>query len=342
MNCEPDTSWKVAYVVSEKNIRLSAQLIDATTGNHIWAERYDREFADVFALQDEITQSIVGSIAPQIGDAEMEKRRQLRGSDTNAYHLALRARWLIRSGFNNNNVEEREEGMRLAQKAISLDPSCVLAHKCIAEYHRFEIIYAGLRPRQHTLQAARDSAEGVLLLDRNDAFGFYCLGTAKFYEGYYDDAISDLEQAHRLNPNDPFALTFLSWIKALCGLNAEAIENADLAMRLCPRNNIVIGSTNFARSLVAFQQRDYELAVQTARRSIQAYPGAPMRYSVLAASLIELGKKEEAIEAVRQLRARRPEFLKALFKGEYTVFRNADENQRYTSTVRKAAAPLDD
>ena len=325
-----------------QNIRFTAQLIDATSGNHIWAERYDREFKDVFALQDEITQSIVGSVAPEIGDAEMGRRTQLRGSDTNAYDLALRARGLIRSGFEDDNAEKRSEGVMLAQDAISRDPSCVLAHKCLAEHHRLEIIYASSRPRQQSLKAAKESAESVLLLDRNDPFGFYCLGTAKFYKGSYDDALADLEQSHRLNPTDPFPLMFMSWIKALCGLNTEAIANADLALRLCPRNNVVIGSTNFARSLVAFQKRDYEEAVQTARRSIQAHSAAPMRYGVLAASLIELGKHEEAADAIRQLRAKRPEFLNALFKGDYTVFRNTEENERFVSTVRKAAAHLEE
>jgi TolB-like protein/Tfp pilus assembly protein PilF len=285
-----------------ERVRISVQLIEAETGGHIWAERYDRRLEDIFALQDEITLSVVGAIEPSLRDAEIERVGRKRPDSLDAYDLVLRA-------FPHAYVampEEAAKALPLLEQALKLDPSYAGAHAMIAWCHQVLFMRAGYKEEDCT--AAIRHARAAINLGRDDATA---LALAAFVIGLlaFDRtaALQAFERAHALSPSSSFALLFGSIILAYADEAERAIDWAERALRVSPFDRLAY-IPQHAIAIAHFVRGRYEEAAQAARLAVQHNPSLSVTQSFLVAALAKLGRMEEAKAAARQVIALQPSF----------------------------------
>jgi adenylate cyclase len=189
-------------------VRVTAQLIDATTGSHIWAERYDRELDDIFALQDEITETIVAAVEPELGAVERERAGRRPPGNLDAWGLYQRGLWHFYADPTRCGMDEAK---RLFQRACELDPGFAAAYAELAWTHESDI-HRGLTddPEASLEQAAR-AAEKAVALDARDAAGRCALGRVHIFRRAYDKAIAEMEEAVGLNTSFDRAFTVSAW-----------------------------------------------------------------------------------------------------------------------------------
>jgi TolB-like protein/tetratricopeptide (TPR) repeat protein len=288
-------------------VRITAQLIDATTGAHVWAERYDRRLDDIFALQDEITLSIVGAIEPSLRDAEIERVRRKRPDSLDAYDLVLRATphiYMVMPG-------EAMKAVPLLEEALALDPGYAGAHGLLAWCHEVLFVRAGCK-EENRLAAIRH-ARAAVSLGRDDATAL-ALGAfvIAMVEHDRDTAIESFEQALALSPSSSYALFLGCAVLAYAGEAERAIDWGTRALRISPFDRLAF--TPFHALAVAhFMRGRYEEAANAARRAIQFNPNFSVSHSFLAAALAKLGRIEEAKAAAAQVLALDPSFSSSPF-----------------------------
>ena len=225
---------------SSNRIRVTGQLIDTLTGNHIWAERYDRVLEDIFAVQEELTQAIVGAIAPQIESTEQSKAIRKRPSNLTAYEIALRARAHAFEGYDKTDRALIDQSIREAKEALAVDSNCVPALLVLARSHVNALVMQLSPDRDHSLREVTWAVTRAIELDDSDAYGHALRGyiTSLTREGdRYPSALADVHKAHTLNPNDPGVLRFLAMLEVQVGEGHQAIEHLHQALRLSPRQS---------------------------------------------------------------------------------------------------------
>ena len=276
-------------------VRVSAQLIDALTGRHVWAERYDRDLKDVFAAQDELTEAIVGAVAPSFVSAEARRLERKPPESFDAWDYAMRGNWhLARRGKG-----DIAEAKRLFETALEIDPRSNMALSGLAMTLGWMINFgwtddiAGARATAHAL------ARRAVDLDENDAWSHAALGLSSFYMNDLDAAGEACRRALELNPNLAAAEGWLGVVLSWRGDYDEAMLHAEKAIRLSPRDIHSIGT--FARTCAEFGAGRYEQAVQWARKTIDVTPEFPAAWLYLAISLGLLNRLDEARAVKDQL-----------------------------------------
>jgi len=206
-------------------VRITAQLIDAATGNHVWAERYDRELEDIFAVQDEITQNIVATIGPELASAEMQRARRKDPSSLDAWDCTIRAMW----HFARATHGDMEEARRFALRAIEMDPGTAPAFGILAFTHLRGVVNGWSKTPSQSIQEAYEAARKAVALDGRDANAHWALGTANLFRRRFEDAFSSYETAIDLDPNNAAAHGGLGSALAYAGRTEPkfsiAIEN---------------------------------------------------------------------------------------------------------------------
>lgn len=172
---------------ANNRVRITARLIEAVTGNHLWAERYDRELEDVFAVQDEITQNVVATIAPELIAAETARARRKSPDNLDAWDYYLRAMWHYQRQTRENNVE----AMRLAEHATRLDPDVASDFSVLALCHLVDALYAWSESRDQSLAAGLEAAKRAVARDNGDAVANASLGLANLYLRRHDVRVKD-------------------------------------------------------------------------------------------------------------------------------------------------------
>ncbi|MGO9360561.1 MAG: winged helix-turn-helix domain-containing protein [Xanthobacteraceae bacterium] len=283
-------------------VRITGQLIDAEDGSHLWAERYDRDLGDVFALQDEITVSVVAAIEPNVRRAEIERVRRKRPDNLDAYDLLLRALPSVYTCM----PEGAAEGLPLLDAALAIEPSYALAHGFAAWAHQTIFIRDGLRPENR--DGAIRHAHAALEHGPGDAMA---LALAGFSIGMvaHDRKLADeaFAQALALSASCNFVCAFGCVPVAYGGEAARAIDWGERAIRLSPldaMNYIPQGIIGFGNFLLG----RYEDAVVAGRRAVQSNPGFSILHGWLAAPLAMLGRLDEARAAGERLLALDPGF----------------------------------
>lgn len=283
-------------------VRITGQLIDAADGSHLWAERYDRDLTDVFALQDEITLSVVSAIEPNLRRAEIERVRRKRPDNLDAYDLLLRAMPKIHTFM----PEGAAEALPLLDRALALEPTYALAHGFAAWAHQSIFIRGGLDPAHrdasicHAHAAIEHGPGDALAL----ALGGFSIGLLAHDRGL---AIAAFEQALALSASCAFVYAFGGAPVAYGGDAARAIDWGERAIRLSPRDAMscipqgIIGFGNFLLGR-------HEKAVEAGRRAVQMNPGFSILHGWLAMPLAMLGRLDEAKAAGARLRALDPGF----------------------------------
>ena len=264
-------------------VRITAQLVEVATGRRVWAERYDRDVADLFAVQDEVTQLIAATLIARVGDVEMERGRIGRTEDMEAYAAFVRARMLIYTLEKAANVEAQ----RLLLQVIQRDPHFSRAFGSLALTHLHEWRYGWVDDPEAALRQAKRRAREAVALDDLNPRGHAALGYVHFFTGNPELAVAEYERALRINPNDPDIMAEYADVLNYTGRPDLAARFIEQAKRLNPR---VPDWYLWYQGDILFSLERYEEAIATLERMRDPSQGRRL----LAASCALLGREAEA------------------------------------------------
>ena len=329
----------VRYVVegsvrhAGNRVRITAQLIDADTGHHLWADRYDRELADVFAVQDEIAQSIAGAIAPGIISAEIRHAQLKDPGQLGAWDRTMRAHRHIRRFTQSDLAEAR----RLLEEAIALDPTNSMALADLAFARHFEAVFGwGDGPAESHLGLG-EAARKAVAADDNDAMAHTSLAIFDLFSGRHGDGRRRLLRALDLDPNSVFARGYLGVSYAFTGDYELALQHCDHAIRLSPRDSLLIIWHLCKGWAALLSERDQE-AIEFTTEAVAANPEFPDNYAVLAAAHGHLGNRGEARTALNEFMRRSP-VLTAADERLNRPFGTSALRERFLEGLRLAGLP---
>ena len=284
-------------------VRVTAQLIDATTGNHIWAERYDRELDDIFALQDEITETIVAAIEPELGTVERERARRRPPENLDAWSSYQRGLWHLFDAVKRDSLAEAK---RLFQRACELDPGFAAAYAELAYTHVAEIMRGLTVDPDASLDEAADAAERAVALDARDPAARVALGRVLIFRHEYERAIGEMEAALGLNASYDRAFYCLGLAFLFGGKAEESISQFEMGIRLSPRSPM-LWAYWMMLGLAHINLQKYEEAAASFDKAIQQPNAAFMPFTYAAATLGQLGRVDEARSMFAEAKRRNPE-----------------------------------
>jgi TolB-like protein len=283
-------------------VRITGQLIDASTGAHVWADRYDRTFDDVFALQDEIALSAVGAIEPSLRRAEVERVKRKRPDSLDAYDLVLQAQPDVDSGM----PDRAAKALTLLRRALALDPAYALAHAFAAMCHHNRFLRAGLLEEDRS--ASIRHAQAAISHGQDDALALTFAGFSIGMDGHdRAAAFTAFEAALALSPSSALTFIFGSVILGWTGDADRAIAWGERGMRLSPFDSwgfAAFGSV----ALGHFLRGRYEESAKAAYKAVQSNPAHSINYVKLAAPLAKLGRLDEARAAAARALELHPAF----------------------------------
>lgn len=320
-------------------IRVTAQLIDALTGIHIWAEKYDRVLEDIFAVQEEVTQAIVAAMAPHIENFESQRVRALRPGNLNAYALAMRgwaAAWVA---FSEADKTARDEALKFAREALVIDPNCGTALRAIA-FTQWQHLYLNTTVRAtQALAEGVDAATHAIAIDPDDHIAYLWKGLFPLLAGQPEAGLADVRRAHELNPNDALTLAYLGMVEALCGDKQQGIKYATAALRLSPRDPARAVFLNLL-GWVYFCTGDYTSGANAAQRSIGVTPGFPPPHLCLVVNLVGVADITRAKTEFQVWCKLAPELVETRLGGRWL---SSDPKYRERATTfLRIAAELED
>ncbi|MBY3466031.1 adenylate cyclase [Rhizobium laguerreae] len=318
-------------------LRIAGQLIDTSTGTHLWADRFDGTLANVFDLQDQVASSIVGAITPKVEEAEIERAKRKPTESLDAYDYYLRGLAAFDRTVTNRSVID--EALRLFMEAIERDPEFAVAHARAAR------CYATRKSNGWMLHTADETAEATRLARRavelgwDDAvaltYGGYVIG---YVGGDLDDSAACIDRALFLNPNLAAALGVSSWVKACLGEPDKSVEHAALAMRLSPLDPRLF-AWQFNTGLAHFCAGHYDDAAAWAGKSLHHQPNYPSAMRVMAASQAMAGRLVQARETIARLCLMDPALRLSNLADVLPPFRRPDDRSRYIEALRMAGLP---
>jgi len=263
---------------SGNRLRITAQLVEAETGNHVWAERYDRDLGDIFAVQDEITERVVAAIEPELYAAENIRSRRKPPESLDAWECVIRAL----SYFSQSTPDAIAEAEALCRRAITIAPGYAQAHSFLAWALVRSATWAG--GIAAVLPAAAAEAQTALRLDERDPWGHLTYGVVLWRMRRPAQAERAFRRALELNPNFALACAYLGNALADLGAHNEAIENANRALRLSPNDRLVELRVFIVRTNVYFAAKRYGDATAEAGKMIERFPEIPGGHFLLVAT----------------------------------------------------------
>jgi TolB-like protein/Tfp pilus assembly protein PilF len=285
-------------------VRITAQLIDAATNNHIWADRYDGELTDVFALQDEITKKVVAAIEPRLLEAEGIRSQNRSRDDLGAWEMVIQANSL----FWRLTKTENEAAIALLKRAVERYPDYAPAHSMLA----FMMLVSGHLGWSVEEQAAA-LATRAAALDDNDPWAHLALGYAAFVRRQTGVATAEFRRAIALNPNFAAAYGYLGWALAFDGQSDQAIAHLEEAIRMSPHDpqNAVFNTGLAAAHYLAGR---YAKAVEYSSTALQQRSAFTAGYRIHCASLAQNGQIDEARAVLARLKELQPDVSIAWIK----------------------------
>jgi TolB-like protein/tetratricopeptide (TPR) repeat protein len=284
------------------SLRVTGQLIDASTGAHVWAERYDRRSDDIFALQDDIAQSVVGAIAPSVRRAEIDRVKRKRPDSLDAYDLVLRAQSDVDSGM----PAQVTRALVLLERALALEPDYALAHGNTAMCHHCLFLRGGLQEASRA--ASVRHARSAIIHGQDDALALTLAGFSIGMDGHdRAAAFTALEAALAISPSSALTYILGSVILGWGGEAERAIEWSERGMRLSPFDPWAFAAFD-AQAMSHFLRGRYDEACRAAYRSVQSNPAHSITYVQLAAALAKLGRLQEAKVAAARVLELHPTF----------------------------------
>ena len=324
----------VRYVVegsvrkSGEQVRITAQLNDVTTGSHIWAEHYDRDLTDVFGVQDDITESIVAAVEPQLYAAESFRARRKPPDSMDAWDLVMRALSFYWRVTRQDNVVAQA----LLEKAIAIDPNYGQALGVLATSQTFGA-HMGWADMATAIPIAERAALAAISADSEDPWAHNALGCVYLFTRRFDDSLSEFELALQLNPNFSLAQGYYGLALSYCGHWEEADLAAQRALRLSPRDPfsaIYCGIAAYAQ----FVGRNYDEAMRFAHEAIRQRSDFVGAHRVLTAASGMAGHAEAAV-ALQELQRAQPNISLSWIATEMPMAREADK-EHYLEGLRRA------
>jgi len=309
-------------------VRITTQLIDASTGNHIWADRYDGDLTDVFALQDEITKKVVAAIEPKLLEAEGIRSQNRSPEDLGAWDMVIQANSL----FWRLTKAEIEAAIAILQRAVERYPDYAPAHSMLA----FDILvsgYIGWALMEPQLQQAASLAARAEELDHGDPWAHLALGYVAFVRRRTSAAAAEFQRALALNPNFAAAHGYLGWALAFDGQSEQAIAHLKEAIRMSPHDpqNAIF---NTGLAVAHYLAGRFAEAVEYSRETLQQRSAFTAGHRIHCASLAQNGQIDEAREALARLKAVHPDLSIAWI--ESNVPYTAAPMAKFVEGMRKA------
>jgi TolB-like protein len=325
----------VGYVVEGsvrrggERVRITAQLNDVATGSHLWAERYDRDLADVFAVQDEITEAIVAAIEPQLYAAENFRAKRKPPDSMDAWDLVMRAL----SHYWRVTRQDNVVAQALLEKATAIDPNYGQALGVLATTHTFSA-HMGWADMAKVTPIAERAALAAILADGEDPWAHQALGCVYLFSRRFDDSLAEFEMALWLNPNFSLAQGYYGLALSYCGRWEEADVAARRALRLSPRDPfsaVYYGIAAYAQ----FSGRNYDEAIRLSREGIRQRNDFVGAHRVLTAAAGMAGQDDIARVALQELRRAQPNISLAWIASQMPIKLEADR-EHYLEGFRRA------
>ena len=312
-------------------VRITAQLIDATTGGHLWAERFDRELTDIFAVQDDVTSHIVSALALNLSRGDRQSIAVERTNNQEAYDCFLRGREL----WWRFTPEANREAERLLRRAVTLDPGFAPAFAFLAAVLANAYSNRWGELPAEALKEAEKTARAAVKLDERYPYALWSLGMTLSWARRNDEALAAAEKAIAFNPNFAEGHSMVGIQLHYAGRSAEAVGFFDRAMALDPHfNSIVL----YFRAQAAYQLEQYAEAASLLRRRILRNPETDTSRVLLAASLGQMGLIDEAREAWREALIINPTYSLEQ-RRSVLPYKNPADFERIVEGLRKAGLP---
>jgi adenylate cyclase len=312
---------------SGNRVRITAQLIDALTGNHLWAERYDRDLKDIFTVQDEITMKILISMRVKLTEGEQD----LRGKPPRNFEAFLKI-LQTQEYIQRFNIEGNIMGKRLAEEAIALDPEFARAYYCLASAHMMDVYFGLSKSPKESLEKAVELTQKAISLDPKDSRPYAQLGHLYNMKRDYDKAIAEGERAVALDPGGADAQAWLGMTLNSADRPKEAIPLFEKAIRLNP-NGPTWYFLNFGHSYRMIGQ--YQEAITQFKRALSVAPNNIMAHLGLAATYSLSGRDEEARAEAEEVLRLNPKFSLESYAKTLPP-KNQARTDRFIEALRKA------
>jgi len=312
-------------------VRVTAQLIDAIKGHHLWAERYERELKDTFALQDEITGNILSALAVKLTRGEQATIRP-KGTDNLEAHLKiLQAIWY---GYRMTK-EGHFRARQLAEEVMALDPEYAASYIILGHCHIREVFFGWSKSRKESLEQAFELAQKAISLDESSPSGYRLLSSIYMFKKQYEKAIAEAERSVALDPNGADAYSLLGSVLQMVGRKQEAIALLEKAIRLNP----MAPSIYFRRLGSAYRDIGrYEEAIVQLKKAINLSPDSLYPHTALASTYSLAGRDDEARAEVSEVLRIQPKIsLESLAKR--VAYKNKADIDRIINALHKAGLP---
>lgn len=315
-----------------KRIRINAQLIEAENGHHLWAERYDRDLEDVFELQDEISRKVASTVVGRLRIMAQEGAKRKRAENLLAYDYLLLGRSIV-----GDTEENNERAKRAYKKAIELDPACARAYMGLAQHYIIDEFNNWGQPPEDSRALCLECTEQAASLDKFDSEVQWRIGYVYTCRGKFDEAKLYLDRALELNPNDADALTVTGVYLTAVGEGDEAVACCERAIRLNPFGP---GYYLWNLATACYCARRYDEAVAPLREYLSRFPKFVRPRRVLAATLAQLGRLDEAKKVTEAILAAEPDIsLSRIRENDTLVWKRREDQEHWLEGLRLASIP---
>lgn len=315
-------------------IRVTVQLIDMSTGNHVWAEKYDRQLEDIFDVQDEITETIVGSLEPEVGHAIRRKVEETPRRNPHAwdcYHLGL-------AHFYKFTAESNREAQRLFLQSRELDPNFPEAHAWWAYATILGMVYWDTEPDPALMDEALAATRTAVLLDNQNALLYMLMGRVQLARREYRNALAENETAIKLNPTLAPAYCGLGDSLSYEGRYEEAIANFEKAVEMSPNHPQLWAFLSYGALTLLFDHQ-FEKALDWAERARDVPNCQYWATAHAVVALANLGRDRELEKMVRNLMAEEPNFTRSFAEKKLFYLKREDQMELYLAGLAKAGIP---
>ncbi len=316
---------------SEDRIRLNAQLIDALTGHHVWAEQYDPEPSDILTIQDQVAAKVVAALEVALTEGEQQRVRRTETSSPEAYDYYVRAR----KTFLRFTKADNEQARQLWLKAFELDPKYAGALASVGFTHVIAVVSDWSDDPAQDLKQATAYAEQSLAIDDTNPDAYALMGRLALFKREYEQAIEYAQRSVELSPSHADNTALLGLYLSFAGRHAEALQVMNRAMRLGPYY------PNWYLDIVGSANRflgNYDEAINALEQNRDRTPNSPRPYIWLASTYAEAGRDEAARAAAKELLTRNPKFSVKQF-AKFQAWKNPEDLERLVDGLRKAGLP---
>jgi tetratricopeptide (TPR) repeat protein len=270
-------------------IRATAQLVEAETGNHVWAERFDRDLADIFALQDEITQSVVGAVEPEMQIVEGRRATRKSAGNLDAFDCWMRGVWHF---HHLSDAEQHREAETWYRRAIEIDPRFSPAHMSLARVLNHRIWWGWSTDIEQDLANGYAEATRAIALDDRDPYAHYAFSLLSMLKRQHGQSLAEAQRSIDLSPNFSLGYFALGWVRIYLGNFDEAIDSLLRCLRLSPNDQQAGGFLGHL-ALAQYHCRHYQEAMRDIERA-RRRRRIPFLMRTLLATLGQLGRTDEA------------------------------------------------